>query len=105
MIRTSLNGTWTLRETGGSAGIYPVTIPGSVLSALLEAGAVPDPFLTRNEYEVLPLLPPEKNSFDPLTLILSLRGSILSERSISTMSFFSMQTTCTAPGGFPSGAA
>ena len=56
MIRTSLNGTWTLRETGGSAGIYPVTIPGSVLSALLEAGAVPDPFLTRNEYEVLPVL-------------------------------------------------
>ena len=37
MIRTSLNGTWTLRETGGSAGIYPVTIPGSVLSALADS--------------------------------------------------------------------
>ena len=56
MIRKSLCGTWTLRESASSSRQYPVDVPGSVLSALLDAGAVPDPCKGRNEYDVLPVL-------------------------------------------------
>ena len=55
MIRKNLNGEWTLQETGGNAQKFPVTVPGSVLSALLKAGAVPDPYEGRNEYAVFPV--------------------------------------------------
>ena len=33
-----------------------MTVPGSVLSALLDAGVIPDPYYGRNEYLVLPCL-------------------------------------------------
>ena len=48
MIRRTLEGVSDRR--------YPVTVPGSVLSALLDAGVIPDPYYGRNEYLVLPCL-------------------------------------------------
>lgn len=51
MKELNLNGTWTMREVG-TVQDYPVTVPGSVLSALTEAGAIPDPYYRDNEYEI-----------------------------------------------------
>ena len=44
MIRRTLEGVWTLYEYNSSDRRYPVTVPGSVLSALLDAGVIPDPY-------------------------------------------------------------
>ena len=46
-----LNGEWKVREVG-SGLTYPVTVPGSVLSALTDAKAIPDPYYRDNEYEI-----------------------------------------------------
>lgn len=51
MIRETLNGTWRMRRAGDSEE-YPAAVPGSVLSALLDAGAVDDPFFRDNEYRM-----------------------------------------------------
>ena len=51
MKKTALNGTWRMRACG-EAESYAAQVPGSVLSALLDAGAVPDPYDRMNEYEV-----------------------------------------------------
>lgn len=40
MIRKTLTGDWTLYEVNCPQTVYPVTVPGSVLSAFLDA--VPD---------------------------------------------------------------
>jgi len=56
MIRRTLEGNWTLYECSRADKRYPVTVPGSVLSALLDAGVIPDPYYGRNEYLVLPYL-------------------------------------------------
>ncbi|MBQ8987500.1 MAG: glycoside hydrolase family 2 protein [Lachnospiraceae bacterium] len=56
MIRKTLTGDWTLYEVNCPQTVYPVTIPGSVLSAFLDAGVIPDHYSCRNEYRVLPLL-------------------------------------------------
>lgn len=59
MLTISLGGSWSMYElNAGSqdAPKYTAAIPGSVLSALLEAGAIPDPYRGRNEYAVLPVL-------------------------------------------------
>ena len=56
MIRRTLEGVWTLYEYNSADRRYPVTVPGSVLSALLDAGVIPDPYYGRNEYLVLPCL-------------------------------------------------
>lgn len=46
-----LNGTWTLeRLTDGST--VPVTVPGDNVSALLDAGVIPDPYVGMNELDV-----------------------------------------------------
>lgn len=45
-----LNGQWNMKEAGTDKE-YPVTVPGSVLSALLDAGAIEDPYYRENEYE------------------------------------------------------
>ena len=60
MQKQSLNGVWTMHpvctpdsaymQTYQLADSYPVKVPGSVLSALLDAGAIPDPYDRENEY-------------------------------------------------------
>lgn len=50
MERLILNGVWSINQTGQETQ-YKVTVPGSVLSALLDAKAIPDPFYRRNEYQ------------------------------------------------------
>ncbi|MDR2589714.1 MAG: glycoside hydrolase family 2 protein [Oscillospiraceae bacterium] len=55
----TLNGKWTLEILGDSpykGEQIPVTIPGSVYSALLEAGKMPDPYWRDNELEALKLM-------------------------------------------------
>lgn len=51
METITLNGKWNVREKE-SEQAYPVTVPGSVLSALLDAKAIPDPYYRDNEYEI-----------------------------------------------------
>ena len=45
-----LAGIWTLREVDGS-NTCPVTFPGDCVSALIDAGILPDPYHGQNEYE------------------------------------------------------
>lgn len=45
---TTLNGIWKFRQTGGEE--QTVTVPGTVLSGLLENGKIEDPFYRENEY-------------------------------------------------------
>ena len=45
-----LAGIWTLRDVDG-AHSCPVTFPGDCLSALIDAGILPDPYEGQNEYE------------------------------------------------------
>ena len=55
----SLNGSWTLEFTGDSpfkGERLQATVPGSVYSALLDAGKMPDPFWRDNELEALKLM-------------------------------------------------
>ena len=49
---------WVLCESAapGSGREYPVSVPGSVLSALLSAGEIADPYASRNAYGVLSVL-------------------------------------------------
>lgn len=51
MKRLLLNGLWSMNQRGEDAQ-YEVSVPGSVLSSLLDAGEIPDPFEGRNEYQV-----------------------------------------------------
>ena len=55
MVKTDLNGKWVLKEKENSKQ-YMVTIPGSVLSGLLENGAIEDPYYRDNEYQTRELL-------------------------------------------------
>jgi beta-mannosidase len=50
MLYQSLNGEWKLREVNDSRWME-AKVPGSVLSALLANGRIPDPFYRINEYE------------------------------------------------------
>ena len=45
-----LSGSWTLREVGASAEV-PCPLPGDAITALAAAGAIPEPYRGRNEYE------------------------------------------------------
>lgn len=49
MIRQTLNGKWEMRRAG-ETGWTAAKVPGSVLSALLDAGKTDDPFWRANEY-------------------------------------------------------
>ncbi|MBR0215423.1 MAG: glycoside hydrolase family 2 protein, partial [Clostridia bacterium] len=74
----SLNGTWQL-EAEGSDHKIDASVPGSVYSALLKAGEIPDPFWRDNEMKVLPLMEQDyrySRKFDVSAAILS-RGHIL----------------------------
>ena len=51
MIKETLNGTWRMRRVGQTQE-YPAVVPGSVLSALIDAGAVDDPYFRDNEYHI-----------------------------------------------------
>lgn len=51
MIKETLNGVWRMR-CAGEEQEYPVKVPGSVLSALLDAGAIEDPYDRDNEYRI-----------------------------------------------------
>lgn len=55
MQNLSLNGTWKM-ETVGENNPIEAEIPGSVYSALLKAGEIPDPYFRDNEMKVLPLM-------------------------------------------------
>ena len=48
-----LSGAWRLTQTDAPAKSYPAAVPGGVHAALLDAGAIPDPFWGRNEQRVL----------------------------------------------------
>ena len=50
-----LNGVWKLSQAGEEQYIEAV-VPGSVYSALLEAGKIPDPYFRDNEMKALPLM-------------------------------------------------
>ena len=46
-----LNGSWSFRQNcNEETTVYPVQIPGSVLSGLIDAGAIEDPYYRENEY-------------------------------------------------------
>lgn len=49
MKQLTLNGSWSMNRRGSSQ-VYPADVPGSVLSCLLKAEAIPDPYAGRNEY-------------------------------------------------------
>ena len=51
MIQHDLTGQWQMREMLMGTWM-PVSIPGSVISALLENGKIDDPYYRTNEYEV-----------------------------------------------------
>lgn len=51
MKQLSLNGLWSMNRRGDEMQ-YEGPVPGSVLSFLLKADAIPDPFDGRNEYQV-----------------------------------------------------
>ncbi len=50
--RIDLAGTWTLRRAGEGEEV-PIRIPGDNVSALLEAGRIPDPYFGANELATL----------------------------------------------------
>ncbi len=51
MLHETLNGNWKMREAGQNHWLN-AEVPGSVMSALLNHGKVPDPHYRLNEYEV-----------------------------------------------------
>ena len=51
MKQLSLNGLWSMNRRGEETQ-YEGPVPGSVLSFLLKADTIPDPFDGRNEYQV-----------------------------------------------------
>ncbi len=51
MARIDLHGEWTLVRVGNGAAV-PAQVPGDNISALLEAGAIPDPYVGMNELDV-----------------------------------------------------
>jgi beta-mannosidase len=51
MERIDLSGEWTLRRKS-EASVVPMAVPGDIMSALLAAGRIPDPFYDRNELEL-----------------------------------------------------
>ncbi|MBS3966210.1 MAG: hypothetical protein KGZ60_03010 [Truepera sp.] len=59
MIRQVLDSSWTLVALDGVPDAWrgrdlPATVPGCVHTDLLAAGLIPDPYLERNELELLP---------------------------------------------------
>ncbi|MCR5596516.1 MAG: glycoside hydrolase family 2 protein [Lachnospiraceae bacterium] len=60
MKKQSISNNWTMRIIGenvyGMDQEIPVSIPGSVYSAMLEGGYMPDPFYRDNELEALKLM-------------------------------------------------
>ena len=50
MKAVTLNGSWKFGECG-SVERFPVTVPGTVLSGLLDNGKIEDPFYRDNEYQ------------------------------------------------------
>ena len=54
MIKESLGGSgWKMKTASGK--IYDATVPASVMSVLLDAGEMQDPYYRENEKEILPL--------------------------------------------------
>lgn len=51
MIKESLNGTWRMRRAGEDRE-YSAAVPGSVLSTLLDAGEIDDPYNRDQEYRI-----------------------------------------------------
>lgn len=51
MYKIDLNGKWQIYSQAGES-LCPVTVPGSVISGLYEAGKIEHPYYRENEYEV-----------------------------------------------------
>ena len=51
MMTETLNGTWRMRQVGDTQE-YPAVVPGSVLSTLMDAGAIENPYDRDNEYRI-----------------------------------------------------
>lgn len=49
MRKQTLNGAWKMKENG-AAQVYDITVPGSVLSCLIEKQVIEDPYYRENEY-------------------------------------------------------
>ena len=47
-----LAGVWRLREAAGDHEPVAMPLPGDAISALRDAGRIPDPYVGRNEYDV-----------------------------------------------------
>jgi beta-mannosidase len=55
MQKVNLNGTWQLSLSDGQAQVVDAEIPGTMYSALLDAGKMEDPFYRENESDALKL--------------------------------------------------
>ena len=51
MRRLGLEGEWTLRRVS-EGSVVPMAIPGDIISGLLAAGKIPDPYYDRNELDL-----------------------------------------------------
>ncbi|MGN1088936.1 MAG: glycoside hydrolase family 2 protein, partial [Huintestinicola sp.] len=54
-MKQSLNGAWTLTNANKPETDIPVSVPGTVLGALIDAGLAGDPYYGENEYKTTPL--------------------------------------------------
>lgn len=87
MIIQSLNENWSM-EISGKAGSYPVQVPGSVYSALLEAGQMEDPYYRDNEGKALALMENDfvwSLSFTPEEGVLACPHQILRFEGVDTV--------------------
>ena len=50
MKKQTLNGIWLMKECSSDKNEMNITVPGSVLSGLLENHAIEDPYYRDNEY-------------------------------------------------------
>jgi len=48
---TDISGGWTMSDLTGEHS-FPITFPGDAISALHDAGMIPDPYFGRNEYDL-----------------------------------------------------
>ena len=87
MIIQSLNENWSM-EISGKPGSYPVQVPGSVYSALLEAGQMEDPYYRDNEGKALALMENDfvwSLSFTPEEGVLACPHQILRFEGVDTV--------------------
>lgn len=67
MMKQSLSGLWKMKEAGGFKS-YDAEIPGSVMSVLLSAGEIEDPFFRNNEQKMGPVFEKDYEFFRSFTV-------------------------------------